>query len=58
MVCCCCVTLLLLPQIPASEAYEHSELILYKAMVLEEGGRLEDALHVLDSEKVCEKEEA
>ncbi|KAF5833412.1 NMDA receptor-regulated protein 1-domain-containing protein [Dunaliella salina] len=37
--------------IPANEAYEHSELILYKAMVLEEGGRLEDALRTLDSEK-------
>jgi len=27
-------------------------MLLYKAMVLEEGGRLEDALHVLDKDKV------
>ena len=25
--------------VPASEAYEHSELLLYKARILEEGGR-------------------
>jgi len=26
--------------VPASEAYEHSELLLYKARILEEGMRL------------------
>ncbi len=25
--------------VPASEAYEHSELLLYKARILEEGGQ-------------------
>ena len=25
-------------EVPAAEAYEHSELLLYKAAILEEGG--------------------
>jgi hypothetical protein len=32
------------------EAYEYSELLLYKALVLDEGGRLEDALALLDAQ--------
>lgn len=43
---------LLISQVQANEAYEHSELLLYKAMVLDEGGRLDDALAVLDADKV------
>ena len=31
-----------------NEAYEHSEMLLYRAMVLEEGGRLDEALTHLD----------
>ena len=37
---------------PASEAYEHSEMILYRALVLEEGGQTEEALAYLDTSKV------
>ncbi|KAL4424899.1 hypothetical protein ABPG77_002122 [Micractinium sp. CCAP 211/92] len=33
----------------AGEAYEHSELLLYKALVLEEGGMHEEALGVLEA---------
>ena len=36
----------------SSEAYEHSELLLYKAQVLFEGGSLPDALALLDRCKV------
>eukprot|EP00955_Chlamydomonas_euryale_P088542 364389-Chlamydomonas_euryale.AAC.4 len=35
------------PQIPSSEAYEHSEMLMYKSRVLQEGGRLQEALDVL-----------
>ena len=35
---------------PASEAYEHSEMILYKLQLLEEGGGAEDALALLQRE--------
>jgi len=38
--------------IPAGEAYEHSELILYKAMVLTEGGKLSEALELLHTKRV------
>ncbi len=41
-----------LSEVPASEAYEFSELLLYKALVLDEGGKLEDALNLLDKQKV------
>ncbi|GFH18774.1 TPR_REGION domain-containing protein, partial [Haematococcus lacustris] len=46
-----------LTEVAPSEAYEHSELLLYKAMVLDEGGRLEEALTLLDSskDKICDK---
>ena len=40
-------------QVPPNEAYEHSELLLYKAMVIEESGNPNGALEVLDKEKVC-----
>jgi len=35
---------------PASEAYEHSEMILYKLQLLEEGGEAGDALALLQQE--------
>ena len=34
-------------QVPENEAYEHSEMLLYKALVLEEGGREAAALQLL-----------
>lgn len=37
---------------PASEAYEHSELLMYKAQVLAEGGQQAAALALLDAEQV------
>lgn len=37
---------------PPSEAYEHSEMILYRALVLEEGGQTREALAYLDASKV------
>lgn len=37
---------------PASEAYERSELLLYKASVLAEGGKATDALALLDANQV------
>lgn len=40
-------------EIPSSEAYEHSELLLYKAQVLQEGGHATEALTLLQTEKVC-----
>lgn len=39
-------------EVPPSEAYEHSEMILYRALVLEEGGQVKEALEYLDSSKV------
>lgn len=39
-------------EIPASEAYEHSELLLYKAQALAEGGQQDAALALLDAEQV------
>ena len=39
-------------EIPASEAYEHSELLSYKALVLSEGGQSAAALALLDKEQV------
>jgi hypothetical protein len=38
--------------VPPSEAYEHSEMILYRALVLEEGGQIQEALAYLDTSKV------
>ena len=38
--------------LPAGEAYEHSELLLYKAMLLEEGDQLDEALSHLDASRV------
>lgn len=35
-----------------SEVYEHSELLLYKAMVLAEGGKQEEALALLQEQRV------
>lgn len=37
---------------PDSERYEHSEMLLYKAMVLEESGNLQDALVELDKHEI------
>jgi len=36
-------------EVPASEAYEHSEMLLYKATILAEAGKLAEALAVLDT---------
>lgn len=36
----------------ASEAYERSELVLYKASVLSEGGKAAEALSLLDASQV------
>lgn len=36
---------------PQGEDYEHSEMLLYKALVLEEAGRFEEALQYLTSSK-------
>ena len=35
-----------------AEAYEHSEMLLYKATLLEEGGKPAEALEQLDASKV------
>ncbi|GBF95135.1 N-alpha-acetyltransferase auxiliary subunit [Raphidocelis subcapitata] len=40
-----------LEEIPASEAYEHSELLLYKAAVLREGGQARAALDLLQGQR-------
>ncbi len=37
---------------PAAEAYERSELVLYKASVLAEGGKAAEALALLDASQV------
>lgn len=37
--------------VPAGEEYEHSEMLLYKAQVLEEAGRFEEALQCLVSSR-------
>ena len=39
-------------QVPENEAYEHSEMLLYKALVLEEGGREAAALQLLHDKQV------
>ncbi len=39
------------------EAYEHSEMMLYKAQVLLEGGSCADALQLLDAVKVASFED-
>ena len=41
--------------VPASEAYEHSEMLLYRALILEEGGRAQEALAYLDECKVPQR---
>lgn len=41
-----------LGEVPASEAYEHSEMLLYAATVLAEGGKAEEALTYLEKRKV------
>jgi hypothetical protein len=38
--------------VPATEVYEHSEMILYRAMILEEGGQFKQALSYLEASKV------
>ncbi|KAG2432388.1 hypothetical protein HYH02_012960 [Chlamydomonas schloesseri] len=40
-----------LEEVPAGEAYEHSEMLLYAAQVLAEGGKPEEALAYLDKRK-------
>ena len=37
--------------VPSGEEYEHSEMLLYKVQVLEEGGMLAEALRCLGSSK-------
>ena len=39
-------------QVPENEVYEHSEMLLYKALVLEEGGREPAALQLLHEKQV------
>ena len=39
-------------QVPENEAYEHSEMLLYKALVLEEGAREPAALQMLHDKEV------
>lgn len=39
-------------EVPASEAYEHSEMLMYAATVLSEGGKPEAALAYLDKRRV------
>eukprot|EP00959_Pyramimonas_sp_CCMP1952_P226293 4731473-Pyramimonas_sp.AAC.2 len=43
--------------IPENEKYEHSEMVLYRATILEESGKVEEALACLDkvSENVVDK---
>ena len=38
-------------EIPKGEEYEHSEMLLYKVMILEESGNLDAALSELESGK-------
>jgi hypothetical protein len=45
---CVCVQ----DEVPSNEAYEHSELLMYKAQVLAEGGQQAAALALLDAEQV------
>ncbi len=40
-------------EVPDNEQYEQSEMVMYKAMILKEGGQLEQALDLLQSNKVC-----
>ena len=35
-------------EVPKGEEYEHSEMLLYKAMILEEGGQYAEALSQLE----------
>lgn len=37
---------------PASEGYEHSEMLLYKARLLDEGGQSREAIELLGSSQV------
>lgn len=39
-------------ELSPSEAYEHSELLAYKGMVLQEGGQAEAALSLLEQQQV------
>lgn len=38
--------------VPDNEQYEQSEMVMYKAMILREGGQLERALDLLQTHKV------
>ena len=38
--------------VPDNEQYEQSEMVMYKAMILREGGELEQALDLLQTHKV------
>ncbi len=40
-------------EVPDNEQYEQSEMVMYKAMILQEGGELEQALDLLQLNKVC-----
>ena len=41
-----------LEDIPKEEAYEHSELLMFKCKILEEMGKCEDALKLLQNSRV------
>lgn len=40
-----------LEEVPASEVYEHSEMLLYKATILKEAGKEQDALDLIHKRK-------
>ena len=42
-------------EVSLNEAYERSELLLYKIQILEEGGKLEEALNLLDKSEADNK---
>ena len=37
--------------VPVGEEYEHSEMLMYQAMILEEAGKFDQALDFLDASK-------
>ena len=51
MLCSSCSACLVQEEVTPHEAYEHSEMLLYRAMVLDEGGHHNEALTHLD---LCE----
>lgn len=39
-------------EVPSNEAYEHSEMLLYKAQLLQEAGKHAEAVAVIQEHKV------